>query len=461
MQEHVILASKRLTLAMFLFHPYIHACMVHSVPNRFKRVSRRMSAGQQGSQAPVKAADGEKVKSGPSRIRTFFILIVLLAAILAGGYFLFFKKPETSKTEIEVSGRIEGYETNIGAKIGGRVDSVLQREGEEVKVNELVAQMSDEDIQAQLRGAEARIEKAREQVESAEDKLEVLKSQINESSLRVSQSHEDSAGRIKQWEANVAMGKSKLSQARAELIQSEADLNLAKVRKQRYEFLVSKEAVTRDEYDQVVNTFETGKALVESRKASVSAAEDELKAAVGQLAIARSSRISPHIEAAGKTSREREHMQAEHELKQAQHDVKSAIADRDQTKANIAYLKILSPIDGIVTARAVEPGAVLVPGQTILSVINLDTVYLRAYVPEGEIGKVRVGQSAEVFLDANPNKALEGKVVQVDPVGSFTPENIYFKNDRVKQVFGIKIGINQPEGFAKPGMPADAKIKLE
>ncbi|MBK7840072.1 MAG: efflux RND transporter periplasmic adaptor subunit [Candidatus Obscuribacter sp.] len=137
------------------------------------------------------------------------------------------------------------------------------------------------------------------------------------------------------------------------------------------------------------------------------------------------------------------------------------MADAQQIQANIAYLNIKSPIDGIVTARVVEPGAVVVPGQTLLSLIDLTKVYLRGYVPEGAIGRVRVGQTCQVKLDSSPDKPFEGKIIQIDPEGSFTPENIYFKDDRVKQVFGIKIGITQPDRFAKPGMPADALIKLD
>ncbi len=130
-------------------------------------------------------------------------------------------------------------------------------------------------------------------------------------------------------------------------------------------------------------------------------------------------------------------------------------------KANIAYLRIVSPINGVVTARSTEPGAVVVPGQTILSVIDLNNVYLRGFIPEGQIGKVRIGQAAQVFLDARPDQPIEGKIIQIDPQGSFTPENIYFKNDRVKQVFGVKIGLTNPAGYAKPGMPADARITLD
>jgi HlyD family secretion protein len=397
----------------------------------------------------------------PHRSPIIPILFILILGISIAGWNYFSNRSKSPEGILEVSGRIEGYETNVGAKIGGRVDLVTHREGEMVKGGELIAQISDDDIQAQLRGALARIERAKEGVESARDKLQVIQSQIDESELKVKQSQEDSFGRIRQWEATVAMNESKLSQSKSELLQAQAELNLAKVRKERYDFLVGREAVTKDEADQISTTFENDKAIVSAREANMNAAARELKSSMGQLAQARSSRLSPHIESAAKVALQKQLLQAQHDLKQSEHDVTNAIADRDMTQANIAYLKINSPINGVVTARAVEPGAVVTPGQTILSVIDLNNVYLRAYVPEGEIGRIRVGQSAKVFLDADPKKPYEGKIIQIDPQGSFTPENIYFKNDRVKQVFGIKIGIEKPGGFAKPGMPADAQIKLD
>ncbi|MBX9690208.1 MAG: efflux RND transporter periplasmic adaptor subunit, partial [Candidatus Obscuribacterales bacterium] len=414
--------------------------------------------------ANKESADSAPASSGSSHagVPAFMkaLLILLLAGALAFGLFTYFNRPVQESDLLEASGRVEGYETNIGAKIGGRVDEINHREGEAVVKGELIAQISDDDIQAQLRGTEAMIEKAKMQVESAKDRKLVLQSQIDECLLKVAQSKEDSVGKIREWESKVAMAESRLSESKSNLIKTEADLNLAKTRKERYEFLISKEAVTRDEYDQVVNTFETEKALVDSAKANLSAVAKELYSSKGQLDQARSSRLSPHIQSAEKISLERQLEQADHDLKSAENQVAAAIADRDQIKANVAYLKILCPIDGIVTARAMEPGAVVTPGQTILSVIDLNKVYLRAYIPEAQIGKVRVGQSCEVYLDANPKKPLSGKVIQVDPQASFTPENIYFKDDRIKQVFGVKIGIDNPAGFAKPGMPADARIRL-
>lgn len=418
------------------------------------------SASCAGSQSAGAAQSG----TPPPRARRspiIPILFILIIGISIAGWNYFANRSKSPEGILEVSGRIEGYETNVGAKVGGRVDTVTHREGEMLKAGELIAQISDDDIQAQLRGTLARIEKAKEQVESARDKLQVIRSQIDEGELKVKQSQEESFGRIRQWEATVAMNESKLSQSKSELLQAQAELNLAKVRKERYDFLVGREAVTKDEADQVSTTFENDKAIVSAREANVNAAARELKSSIGQLAQARSSRLSPHIESAAKLALEKQLLQAQHDVKQSEHEVANAIAERDMTQANIAYLKITSPINGVVTARAVEPGAVVTPGQTILSVIDLNNVYLRAYIPEGDIGRVRVGQAAKVFLDADPKKPFEGKISQIDPQGSFTPENIYFKNDRVKQVFGIKIEIDKPGGFAKPGMPADAQIRLE
>jgi HlyD family secretion protein len=152
--------------------------------------------------------------------------------------------------------------------------------------------------------------------------------------------------------------------------------------------------------------------------------------------------------------------QNEAALMRARHDVKNAKASIDEIESNIAYLNINSPIHGVVTARTVEPGAVVAAGQTVISLINLDTVYLRAYVPDSEIGKVRLRQKSLIYYDSAHTHGISGKVIEIDPEASFTPENIYFRDDRVKQVFGIKILIDNPSNYAKPGMPADADIDI-
>jgi membrane fusion protein YbhG len=123
-------------------------------------------------------------------------------------------------------------------------------------------------------------------------------------------------------------------------------------------------------------------------------------------------------------------------------------------------LQITAPIAGTILTRSAEPGRVIAAGQTILTMVDLNKLYLRGFVPEGDVGRVKVGQQAKVYLDSNPKQAVPAEVIRIDPQVMFTPENTYFKDDRVKQVMGVKLGLKGAFGFAKPGMPADGEIDL-
>jgi HlyD family secretion protein len=130
-------------------------------------------------------------------------------------------------------------------------------------------------------------------------------------------------------------------------------------------------------------------------------------------------------------------------------------------EADLSDLTIHAPIAGMILTRSAEPGRVIQPGQTILTLVDMTKLYLRGFVPEGAIGKIKVGQQAQVYLDSNPKEAIPGEVIRIDPEAMFTPENTYFKEDRVKQVLGLKIGLRGGYGFAKPGMPADGRIHTQ
>jgi HlyD family secretion protein len=111
-----------------------------------------------------------------------------------------------------------------------------------------------------------------------------------------------------------------------------------------------------------------------------------------------------------------------------------------------------------VVTRTAEPGEVVTAGTALVTLIDLRKVYLRGFVPEGQIGKVKLGQPARVYLDSNPNQPIDAYVSRIDPQATFTPENTYFRDERVKQVVGVKLQLKGGIGFAKPGMPADGEI---
>ena len=369
--------------------------------------------------------------------------MVIATAGLAAWYLLSRPKPK----DLQISGRIEGYETDIGAKVPGRIAAIAVREGDIVKAGQLIVRLNDEEIQAQQRGLQARLTAVQQQELQARLQIQVVDTQIQEAQLTLEQSQDDRQGRVFQAQSTVAV-------AEAQLKQAESQLKLSRVDRDRYAQLSKDGAIPRQRFDQAETAYETAQSVVEAN-------QKQVDAALGGLDLAETSSFNPDIRNAKLAGLLQQRQQATAQLQVVQAEVKNAQAAIGQIQAQIAYLNVVSPIDGVVTARSVEPGAVVVSGKTLLSIVNLKTVYLRGYVPESSIGKVRVGQAARIFLDSSPSKPLTATVATIDPQASFTPENIYFKDDRVKQVFGIKLKIDNPAGFVKPGMPADATLLTE
>ncbi|HVP91216.1 MAG TPA: efflux RND transporter periplasmic adaptor subunit [Terriglobales bacterium] len=148
------------------------------------------------------------------------------------------------------------------------------------------------------------------------------------------------------------------------------------------------------------------------------------------------------------------------EIQAAEARLAQAAAAADLLRKTIADCTITAPAGGVVTRKAVEPGEIVSPGSTVVTLSELDNVYVMIYVTEKELGRVRLGDAADVSIDAFPGRAFPGRVTYISPEAEFTPKNIQTKEDRVKLVFGVKVEIENREGLLKPGLPADAAIRV-
>ncbi len=130
--------------------------------------------------------------------------------------------------------------------------------------------------------------------------------------------------------------------------------------------------------------------------------------------------------------------------------------------AEIAYndSTIQAPISGTILTKAVEIGDLLSPFSTVVTMADLSTLEMMLYVPETRYGRIKLGDSVGIFVDSYPGTEFTGKVTYISDKAEFTPKNIQTKEERVTQVFGIKIEIPNPKMELKPGMPADAVIYL-
>ncbi|MGA0199060.1 MAG: HlyD family secretion protein, partial [Prochlorotrichaceae cyanobacterium] len=268
----------------------------------------------------------------------------------------------------------------------------------------------------------------------------------------------ETTGRVNQSTASLAAAKAQLAEARARVKETEASLALARSDRERFQRLLQEGALPQQQFDQAQTQVETLQETLIARQAAVAAAQEQVSAAQGVLTQAQATEFNPQIRSTQLNRLQTQRSQAQANLAAAQANLSATQASLAEVTARLEDLDITSPIAGVVLARTAEPGEVISTGTTILTIVDLDQVYLRGYVPEGDIGLVRVGQSAQVYLDSQPDRPLEARVAAIDTEASFTPENIYFKEDRVTQVFGLKLEITNPGGFAKPGMPADGKI---
>ncbi|HET8578853.1 MAG TPA: efflux RND transporter periplasmic adaptor subunit [Methylomirabilota bacterium] len=142
---------------------------------------------------------------------------------------------------------------------------------------------------------------------------------------------------------------------------------------------------------------------------------------------------------------------ARHQLAQAEQAL--AIA-----RSRLKEMVILSPLDGLVLRKNLEVGEMANPGVSILTLMDPKQIWVRAYVPEEEIGRIKIGDAARVAVDAYPGRAFAGHIIEIAAEAEFTPKNVQTKKERVNLVFRIKIALDNPEGILKPGMPADADI---
>jgi HlyD family secretion protein len=408
----------------------------------------KSTAAPSQGQAPAAPSSPQAPPSSPRPRRKVLPLIVVALGVAA--FFIwrgYFANPRIPDSIVTVSGRIEGDDSAVSPKTAGRIIEIRVREGDTVKAGETIATLDDAQVRAREDQARAALTGAEARAKSANDQIAVYQQGLQQNELMTEQSKVDAAGRVRQAEADLAA-------AESDLVQQEASLSLAQFDNDAYQKLVKTGAVSERQGKQASTT-------ADQQSAAVAAARRRLEAARGALTTAQANLSNPGIRTfQADTVRK--------QIDQQQGEIASAIAASQQARFQLAEaednrrdLIITAPFDGTVMTRAAEPGEVVTAGTAIVTLLDMSKVYLRGFVPEGQIGKVKIGQPARVYLDSAPTKPIDAFVQRIDPQATFTPENTYFRDDRVKQVVGVKLLLKAATGFAKPGMPSDGEILVQ
>ena len=244
-----------------------------------------------------------------------------------------------------------------------------------------------------------------------------------------------------------------LEQALAAKEAAEAQLNLLKVGAREEDIKQGEEAVTQAKvsFESAQRDAERMEALFNSKAITKKQNED----ANSRLDITRA-----QLTAAQENLKKLKNLARPEDIKQAQANVDRQIATIDILKKQIRDSYVQSPINGIIVKKFFEPGETVTMLSSLFKVSDLTIVNLIIYVSEEELGKVKLGQTADVSSDTYPDKKYEGKITYISPEAEFTPKNIQTKDERTKLVFAVKIEVKNPKFELKPGMPADAAVHL-
>jgi HlyD family secretion protein len=416
-------------------------------PAEGEKKAADQKAKQEADEKAKQEAD-DKTKKAATRQRLILMIVggvvLIAAAILIWEIFF---APRFPKSIVVVSGRIEGDDSAVASKTTGRILEVRVREGDTVNAGDTIAVLDDAQIRAREDQARDALSEAEAKGMAAQEQIAVLQEQLAQSRMQVGQSKLDTEGHVGQAEADLAT-------AQAELAQQQAAYQIAAFNSDAYTRLAKTGAVSEQQGLQASTTADQQAAVVAASKRRVEASQSALTTAQASLS-------NPGIRESQVASDRRQIAQQEAEVASAAAQTELARAELAEAGDNRKDLTIRAPFSGTVVTRAAEPGEVVVAGSAVITLLDLSKVYLRGFVPEGQIGKVKVGQSARVFLDSSSKEPIYAYVSRIDPQATFTPENTYFRDDRVKQVVGLKLQLIGGFGFAKPGMPVDGEVLVD
>src|SRR5258708_2743477 len=389
--------------------------------------------------------------SGPPNrkvLRTLALVVLLgIAGVVAWAKWAtvssIFHGGNGSDRIIGLSGRIEGDDSAVAPKTSGRILEVRVREGDSVNAGQILAVLDDQQVRAREEQAGRSAEGAEARAKAAKAQIDVLEEQLRQSQLQTEQATVDAEGRVSQAEADLAA-------AESDLARQEASFQLAAFDKEAYTRLAQTGAVSERQ----------GKEAVANADQQA-AARRRIEATKGALTTAKANVANAAIRGAQSAAIRKQIAQQQAEIASATANAAVARAELVEARANLQDLTVTAPFTGTVLTRTAEPGEVIQAGTAIVTLLDLTKVYLRGFIPEGRIGRVKIGQAARIYLDSQPDRPIAAYVLRIDPRATFTPENTYFQDDRVKQVVGVKLQLKDAIGFAKPGMPADGEVLVE
>lgn len=394
---------------------------------------------------------------GKKAILTVFILIfiVIVSAVL----FDYYKKP--AGNILEISGRIEADEIDLGFTMSGKVEEFAKEEGDLLKKDEFVARLKSDGLKAKVKRYKIEIQNAENILKTKKEKLKSYKLNLDKLMIRKDLLTKNVETGIKIAEQNVKSAVKKLDAEKAAYEKIKFHLNKIGKNYERISNLYKKGAVSKQKYDEISSLFNITKSELEAQNALISIAESDIEKAKENLKLAKSKK--DEIKALDKeiNSTKSSISAVKEEIKIAENNIIKSVQAFKEVKDKLSDATIKSPDKLVILEKYVNKGEIVAAGQPVLSSYNPENKYFRGYLPEPDLSKVKLDDKGYLKIDGLPDKKFPAKLIYISDKAEFTPKEVQTKRERVKQVFLIKMKIEDDENILKPGMPADCFITIK
>jgi HlyD family secretion protein len=385
------------------------------------------------------------------------VIIPIVAVAAAAGAWWFWKAHSADPSLIRLSGNIELTQANLSFKYPGKLVELLVDEGFDVKKGQLLARLDLNEYQRQ-------VEREHASVASSQSSLIQLRTSIDYQKANIESDVTLKRANLQQAEARLTellngSRKEEIEQARASLAEAQATQKQAAADWERAQTLFKNDDISAQQHDQFRRAFDTANATVRRLSESLKLAEigPRKEDIDQQRAVVEQARASVKLAEANRIDLKRR----TEEIGMRQADIQRAQAQAGVLDSQLSDRTLFAPFDGVVLTKGTEIGEVLAAGASVVTVGDVEHPWVRAYLSEKDLGRVKLGTPATVTTDSFKGKEYHGKVTFISSEAEFTPKQIQTEEERTKLVYRIKVEVPNPNRELKSNMPADVEIRVQ
>ena len=341
---------------------------------------------------------------------------------------------------MRVTGQIEGITVNAGSKLGGRVVTVPVEQGQRVELGAVLVTLDDVEAQAALAAAQANLAKA-------DAALAKLKTGATAEQLRQAEAAAEAARQQYTMAVNGARAE-EIAAAGALAAAARAQRDTAQREFARMEALFRQEAVSKSQHDQARGALDAATAQFNAASEKEAMAVKGARSEEIAMAKANADRAQAALDEVRTGARAEDIA-----LAQAAHD--AAAADVQRAEAALREMTISAPMAGVVESLDIRPGDIIKPGP-IVRMVDPEDLELVVYLGASHLGQIALGKAVALTTDAYGDERFQGTIKYIAQQGEFTPRNLQTEEERVQQVFAVKLKLDSAGGRLRAGMSATA-----